>query len=127
MSIETKAPAVKLVGFESGQIAYQGTIEPTPATSTTSGNVTVTNTAQPGRPAHYDVSFTIHFETGDSPLQAATIFSVHLRLPGFGRDAPYGQVESLAARQVAPVLRAVADQIEQQVAEFDAKLPEIDL
>jgi hypothetical protein len=35
-------------------------------------------------------------------------------------DAKYSEVEAEAARQIAPMLRAVADAIEKQVAEADA-------
>lgn len=114
-------PKLKSVNFGFGTIGYVPEQPAMPATTETKGNVTVNNMGSPGQAAFWEVTnmFSCIFEAEDETF--SNIFHLTTRLPGTAGETPYIEIEAEAARQFAPMLRAVADSIEKQVAEFDAK------
>ncbi|HZW15430.1 MAG TPA: hypothetical protein VFF66_04150 [Brevundimonas sp.] len=113
---------LKDIRWGNGTVRYFSEVEPTPTTSKTTGNVTVNNMGQPGLPAYYEVTYMLSCDFEASGVEITNHVHWTAALTGVGRDAPYGEVEAEGARQIAPMLRSVADQIEKLVAEFDANL-----
>ena len=112
---------LKSVNFGFGTVGYISEEPAVPATTETKGNVTVNDMGSPGKAAFWEVSnmFSCTFEAGDETF--SNIFHLTTRIPGSTGATPYIELEAEAARQYAPMLRAIADSIEKQVAEFDAK------
>lgn len=113
---------VRGVRFGYGAVTFHNEVKAKKATSKTTGNVTINNSAQPGSPAHFDVSFMLSCDLTEGGLDFTNIFHWSVMVvPEAGKPALYGEVEGEAARQLAPMLRAVANTIEAEVAKTDAK------
>ncbi len=110
---------VEAARFGNGQVEYRSEVEPVPPTSEKTGNVTVNVTGSEGVSAHYKVTFMIQAELEESNHALNNIFHWSLVVPSEDENASYRDVEDQAARQIAPTLRAVADLVDQQIAEFD--------
>jgi hypothetical protein len=113
---------LKQVRYGNGSVRFFAEVEPTPTTSETHGNVTVNNMGKPGSPARYEVTYMISSDFEMEGVEVNNVFHWTVALTGVHRDDPYAGIEAAGARQLAPMLRAVADQIEKEVAEFDAEL-----
>ena len=87
-------------------------------------NVTVNliNAEKPGRPAHYEVDFQLDCKLNEGPIGFGNHFYWKVVLLGLPPDAPYSTIEAQAARQIAPMLRHVAQRIEEAVLKYDEKL-----
>jgi len=109
------------VEVQFGAVQYTGEVEAIPATSKTTGNVTVNNMGSPGRAERFDVTFMLICGSGDDSSKE-NIFHWTERLAGLPRDTPYSEVELQAFRQLAPNLRAAADLIDQQIVEIDSQV-----
>jgi len=109
------------VEFGYGTVRYNKAIEAIPATSKTTGNITINNSAQPGCPEHFLVTFMLSCGPNDRAMMSQNTFHWTEIVTGMTRSARYSEVEAKAARQLAPSLRSVADAIEKMVAEFDEK------
>ena len=105
------------LGF--GTVRFFGKIDPVPETVSRQGNVTIKNAAQPGQPAYFDVSYQLQFLADRDGISEFNVFTVSLPLTGISHDTPYSRVEGEAARQLAPMLRSFADEIEKLVAESE--------
>jgi hypothetical protein len=105
-----------------GRVQFIRRTDAIPETVQQSGTVTFHNIGKPAVPGHYEVSFSVAFsvEGVAEPVQNHLLLSVVV--PTEDDNASYRDIEARAARLVAPTLRAVADQIGQQVAEFDRQL-----
>src|SRR4051812_28930475 len=104
-----------------GQVAFVTKVDPTPTTSETSGSVTINNIGRPGKPAHYEITFSISVDSLEGRVEGYNTFLWNEIVLDERDDVPYREVEAKAARQIAPMLRAVADQVEKEVAAFDAR------
>lgn len=109
------------VNFEFGSVQYVSKIDPVPPSTRVEGNVTYNEIGSDGFPAYFKATFMLTCETqlGDTDKVMRNIFHWTEAMVGLARETPYSEVEAQAARQLAPSLRAVADQIEKLVAEFD--------
>ena len=114
-------PKITSVEFGNGEIRFVGKVDPVPASSKTTGNVTVNNSAQPGVPSHYLTNFMISAELEEKGLTARNVFQWNSVVLSDDQNAPYRAIEDQAVRQIAPLLRAVADEMDKAVAEFDAR------
>ena len=119
MSDEKTAPKLTSIEFGYGHVRYFKGVEAEPATTQTEGSVTINNAAIPAVPSSFEVSrqITANFEVDG--LKFYNIFSWNCEFANAEMSTPYIEVDSQAARMIAPMLRAVADQIETEVAEFD--------
>lgn len=107
-----------------GSVRYYPKIEAVPESSETTGNVTVNNMGSPEIAAHHLVTFHLDSAFEGSGLRIPIQFSWSVIVAGMEPEASYLQVESEAARLIAPMLRDVAASIEEQVADSDAKAAE---
>lgn len=112
---------IEVTDFKSGTIRFEKKIEAVPATTKTEGNVTINHTGSDEIPAHYVVDFTITAVETVNEIASYNYWSWSTVVLCDDEDASYRDIESQAARKAAPALRAVADQIETLVAEFDNK------
>lgn len=104
-----------------GDISFTRKIEAVPGTSETTGNVTINNAGTVGKPSHFDTSFMISADAKVGDVEFTNIFHWKVVVLADSVDVPYSEVEEQAARQISPMLRAVADNIDQQLAEYDEK------
>jgi hypothetical protein len=108
--------------FGNGRVTYVSKVDPTPRTerSDTNGNVTINNIteAQPGRPAFYDVTFILTANFENAGVKFSNVFSWECVVPEESDRAQYRSVEDQAAKQIAPMLRTLADQIEADLPNF---------
>lgn len=113
-------PELNELSFGFGQVEFRSAIAEVPATSKTTGNVTVNNAGSPGGLEHFATSFMLNARFAQDGIEFSNIFHWNSAVTGLARETPYSQVEDAAARQLAPMLRAVADRIEQLVADAAA-------
>lgn len=110
---------VKDARLGNGSITYMREIEPRPETRETSrhGNVTtnIINQAIEGVPAHYEVTFMLNSTFETEGIQAHNVFHWNCVVVEKNERAPYRSIEDQAARQIAPMLRSLADRIESQM------------
>lgn len=91
------------------------------------GNTTINYVGTPERPAYFEADYfvTSTFKNGEEDYLNSISWKV--RLPAQEpTTVPYAQLEAEGARLIAPMLRAVADAVEAQVAAFDASRREED-
>ena len=110
---------MKLVNFGNGNITFVRAAKTQPATSETTGNVTVHKEEKLGYPAHFVVKYTINADLEVDGIQANQMFFAECIVPAVEAASPYSDIEDAAAHQIAPTLRQLADLIEQAVAETD--------
>jgi hypothetical protein len=110
-----------VVNFEmgNGSITFHSEVPPQPETKEVNGNVTVMNVAKAGVPAYYEVEFMICAHLECDGLNFSNIFHWKTLVPDISDLAEYRSVEDRAAKQVAPMLRALADRIESEQPNFD--------
>ncbi len=114
-------PTVKDVAFGNGDVTFYSKVDAVPASSETNGNVTINHSGKPEVPARFEVSFMLSVTAEEAGLEFSNVFHLKTLVKEGDSNASYRQVESEAARHLAPMLRSVADKIEQNVAEFDAR------
>lgn len=114
-------PEVKDVSFGYGSVRHVREVEETPTTTHVNGNVTVNNMGRPGVAGHFEVTFMISCDVEDEGHEVRNVFHWTSIVPEPSKTAPYLEVESAAARQLAPLFRQVAQALEDQVKDFDAK------
>jgi hypothetical protein len=107
-----------------GSVRFFKAVKAVPPSTRTEGIVTINEAGHPGAPAHYEVEFYISAALEHEGAETLLSFPVSILIAGKTDDAPYREIEAEAARQIAPILRSVSDQIEQQVSEFDQKRAE---
>lgn len=112
---------VNLRKFGNGSIQYNGKVEAVPATSETTGNVTINNAGQDEVPAHFETAFMISAEINDGGLIVYNTFHWNDVVQADGAEVSYREIEDKAARRLAPMLRALADKIDQEMAGFDER------
>jgi len=110
------------VEFGYGQVRFNHAIEAIPATEQRDGNVILKNAAIPGQPAYFEISTMISAKHEESGISVSNIFYLNVILSGLAKDTPYAEVDAQAARKLAPLLRDMAESIERQVVEYDAKI-----
>jgi hypothetical protein len=109
------------VSFGHGTLRYFSAVDEVPATSKTTGNVTVNNMGSPGSPAYFEVSFMLSADFEEGGMTRTNIFHWNVSVLDMNIKSSYRDVESEAARKIGPMLRQLADSIEKQVAEYDAR------
>lgn len=117
-------PTIKAASlFGNGSVKYIPQIDPRPETRETArhGNVTtnIINSGQPGFPAHYEVTFMIQTIVDHDGIETNNTFHWGCIVPEQNDRAQYRSVKDQAARQVAPMLRSLADKIEADLPKFD--------
>jgi hypothetical protein len=114
------------LGF--GRLVYHSEIEAIPASVVTEGNVTTHTAETLGRPHYFEATFQISGDVEHDGIAVFNVFSIDVPVVGRSGRSPYAEIESEAARQLAPILRLFAEEIEKQVAETesDSSLDESD-
>jgi hypothetical protein len=112
--------ALKDAMLGTGDVTYVKKVDAKPETRDSSGGVTVINAPVAGIPAHYNVSFMLDATFDHESLEVRNVFHWNCVVSETSDRAPYRSVEDRAARQVAPMLRALADKIEADLPNFDA-------
>ena len=108
--------------MESGRVQFIRERKPESETTRTYGNVTIhIRHSHAAIPAHFQVSFNITVDHEEQGLAIQHVFELSQIVLNQNDAAPYREVEAQGARQLAPMLRGVADQIEKAVAEFDER------
>ncbi len=107
----------KNLDFGFGGLTFHSARDATPDRTEVQGNVTINNKGTPARPAHYIANFNINFDAAADTLIARNNLFLSVVVEGANHDAPYSEVERLAADQLAPLLRQVADMVEAAVGE----------
>jgi|GEM_PF-6844327 len=112
---------LKRIGFGLGSISFHPKVDEVPASSARQGNVTINNAARPGTPAHFIVSNHIACDFEHEGVEQHEYINWGVVVTGFDGHARYGEVENAAARKLAPMLRALADEIEETLKENDSQ------
>ena len=107
------------IGFGLGSITYHPKVDEVPASSETHGNVTINNAAKPGTPAHFIVSNYIACGFEHEGVERQEYINWGVVVTGYDGHAKYGEVEKAAARKLAPMLRALADEIDETLKDAD--------
>lgn len=113
--------ALKDVKLDNGSISYTPKFEGSPASIKTTGNVTVHNHEIKGVPAHFAASLFINATYEHDGIELSNMFTWNCLVSEPDDNATYRSVEDQAARQIAPMLRALADKIEADLPSFDQK------
>jgi hypothetical protein len=117
--------SIKDFQMGNGSVTFRSEIEPTPETRETSkqGSVVVNtiNSATQGVPAYYEVSFMLNTTIEHDGVVASNIFHWTCLVSEKSDRAQYRSVEDQAARQIAPMLRSLADKIEASLPDFQEK------
>lgn len=105
------------LGMKNGSIAYVPQVDARPSRSTV-GNVTAISEAIQEVPAHYEVTFMLQslFKAANE-ITFSNVFHLMVVVPDTSVTAPYLDVEDRGARQLAPMLRELADRIEADLQE----------
>lgn len=114
-------PNITKVELGPGSIVYLKCEEGRPETVETKLNITVKTPAIPSVPAHYSVIFPVSFEYEEGPHRSRSSIDFYCVVQDADENAPYREIESQAVLQIAPMLRSVADQIEQSISDFDRR------
>ena len=104
-------PTVALTSFSNGSICFRHEEPGRPATTETSGNITVRNAEIPPKPSFFDVSFNIGAHLNLAGAETHSTLLLNIPVPRATSDIPYREVEDEAARHLPQVLRALADLI----------------
>lgn len=113
--------------LRNGSVTYSNEVEPRPETTETSEQDGVTvhihNAELVGAKAHYIVKFDIEAEyTTDDGLKVSNGLYWNCVVREQSDRAEYRVIEDRAAREIAPMLRALADKIEADVAEAESRV-----
>lgn len=112
-------PTIKLEQLRYPDIAFSNEVPAVPATTERDGNVTINNAAQPGSPAHFMSAVSIPITTTWNGVTMNSSIYLNLAVPAESARTQYREVCQRAVDQIAPLLRSLADQIEQELAEID--------
>lgn len=112
---------VKSVTLGHGEVRFFKKVEATPTTTRRNGNVTVKNVGQPGSPAYFEVSYMIFCTIGERDHDYQNIIHCKVRVDEQDGMTPYFEIEDAAARQLAPMLREIADLVDAQVTAGDSQ------
>lgn len=112
---------LKEVIFGNGSITYVKKVDGRPESTEKNGNITVHNSAIPGVPAHYQISFMINSEFEQDGVQFLNFFHLNYVVSEQSDRAEYRSIEDQAAKQLGPMLRALAEKIEADLPVFDQK------
>lgn len=116
----SQGPKLIDFGMGCGSIAYRIKVEARPEKKKTiAANVNVIEAAVDGSPAHYEATFILNgkFESANG-VSFSNVFHLTCIVPEENDLAQYRAVEDHAARQLAPMLRALADKIEADLPTF---------
>jgi hypothetical protein len=110
---------VKNCNLGSGSVTYNNEVKSEPEKRQTVGNVTTVSGAIDGIPAHYQVSFFINAALKQNEIEFHNMFSLNCLVEEQSDHATYRSIEDRGARQLAPMLRSLADKIEAELPNFD--------
>ena len=105
----------------SGSVQFNKEYKGSPTTSETIENVTINNIGSPSIKSHYEVSFALQANFIFDGIEQFNIFNLSCIVPNEDQNAAYRTIEAAAAKQIPLMLRALADGIENEIAEFDHK------
>lgn len=103
------------VEIRNGSVVFTRAVEEVPSSTKREGNVTINNVGSPGVPAYFEVSFMLNSNFSDGAIKSSNVFHWHCIVPAENSDQSYQKIEDDAARQIAPMLRELADLVEGQV------------
>lgn len=110
-----------LSSFGNGEIRYIAKIDAIPPTSETTDNVTIKNMGRDAVPGHFETSFMMQIKIEESGIDAYSTLHWNDVVLADRADISYRAIEDQAARRIAPMLRSLADRIDQAMAEFDGR------
>lgn len=119
MAIERLVPKVETVVLGPGAVAFKRGEPPLPASEETAGNIRIEHAARPGLPAHFEVAFQIEVIVSSGDALCRSILDLTVPMTSEDDATPYRQIESEAARSLAPAFRSVADRLQALVEAFD--------
>ncbi len=111
------------VNFGYGTMSFLRGKERVPASVIREGNVTTHNAEVPGRPDSFDVSFQLSFKAEANGLSQFNVFTLRFPITDKPADTPYSEIEREAVHLLAPILRIVADHIEQEISDNEGGDP----
>lgn len=107
--------------IQGGQVNFVRGNDPAPATSRVEGNVTYHTEAVKGSPDKFEVNFWTSATFEEDDVQTGWFFQLPVHVTGFDRNQPFVDIESAAADKLVPMLRSIADAIEKQIGEYNAR------
>jgi hypothetical protein len=110
---------LKEVKLGNGSIEFVPKFEGRPASTETTGNVTINNSEIKGIQAHYTVSSFINSTYETDGIEFSNMFHWNCVVLEPSDHAAYRSVEDRAVRQIAPMLRALADKIEAELPDLE--------
>jgi len=118
------APALKEAVVTNGTIVFRRAVpskaESTETTHQNGVTVNVHSQAVAELPSHYEVVFAVNSMFEQDGIETANFFSLSTCILETSDHAPYREIEDKGARQIAPMLRALADTIEADLPSCDA-------
>jgi len=118
MAIDDKnIPKIELEELRYPEISFSKAAPEVPATSETTGNVTINNPGRPAEPSFFEAMLNIPVKTTWNGIDLHSGLFLRLPVPTASDMMPYRDVCELALDQLAPLLRSLADQIEQDLEE----------
>ncbi len=115
MAIDDKnIPKIELEELRYPGISFSKAAPAVPATSQTTGNVTVNNAGKPAEPSFFEAMLNIPVKTTWNEIDLHSGLFLRLPVPTPSDMMPYRDVCELALEQLAPLLRSLADQVEQE-------------
>lgn len=103
-----------------GEIVFISAVDEVPPKTEKKGNTTINTAGTPGSPAHYETNHMIETTFQEGGVQFVNAF--YWQGVVLAEEAsPYRQVEDKAARSIPAMLRAVADRLDQAIAEYDER------
>ncbi|MDQ0454727.1 hypothetical protein [Rhizobium paknamense] len=109
------------VSLNNGNIVFVGAVPAVPPSSKTTGNLTINNPGSSGVDAHFKATFMVTVDMEADGIPFTNIFHWEDVVLSETDAVPYREIESIAARNLAPALRAAADQIEAAVQEYESR------
>lgn len=121
MSDNLSTPKLTSVNFGFGGVRLIAKVDAIPKTTKIKGNVTTHNAGSPEIPSYYEVNHFLSCKFGEGTSSFSNHFSLKVHLYDIQKGASYSKIEAEAARQLAPMLQAVSQEIEKMVSEYDQK------
>lgn len=110
--------------IQGGHVNFVRGEEPVPASSRVEGNVTYHTEAVEGSPDKFEVSFWTSATFEDDGGATRWFFQLPVQVTGMDRNQSFVDIEAAAADKLVPMLRSVADALEKQIDEYNAKREE---
>lgn len=103
------------------EIGWVNEIPAVPQSTKVEGNVTINNMGSPGVPSYFDATFSIHAKFEHKGVKQTLLLMPHVPILGETKEVAFGEIEGKALRKLGPMFRAIADDFDRQMAEWDAE------